>query len=394
VNHDQHPIPDPGIETAEQRALATRESLFPGQTVVHDDTPLWLAWETAQQAWLDAKRRKSGGENTVNAYRTAARQFFDWSNTPPWGVSPALAQDWATHLCDERGLAESSVNQKLAALSSLYDFVQRRYVFRTPTGQQVALWPADRVNPFNTVERFKVSPFGRARFPSEDELQAILGVINTKCLRGKRDFALIFGIATTCRRDDEFRPLRWGDIQERDEGKYTFNYHPKGNKRETRTAVLPAWVYQSIVVYLKAAERWPPEDDEYVFAPLDPQRIRRIYPDREVETNKPISNTTANRVLKKYARRAGVDEDKAHLHGLRHAGARLRWRLQKEQGTADLLEIMSILGHSNVGTTQIYTQQILEDPQDPTGDLAAQALAPRPRRRRKKKEQPHQAKLL
>ncbi len=34
--------------------------------------------------------------------------------------------------------------RKLAALSSFYDFVQRRYTVTTPDGRSLTLWPADR----------------------------------------------------------------------------------------------------------------------------------------------------------------------------------------------------------------------------------------------------------
>lgn len=385
-------------QTAPERSLVTTQQsgLFPGQLVVQDDTPLWLAWETAKDAWLAEKRQgrrgNNSGLNTAKAYEIALSQFFAFTDTPPWSISQAHAQNWINHL-NEEGRAPATVNQKLAALTSFYDFVQRKYVGRHPqTGEEIRLWPADRINPFNAVDRYTVNPFGRAKFPTDDELQAILDSINTDSTTGLRDYALLYTYAVTCRRDSEIRNLKWGDIQERGDGQYTFTYRYKGG--DQRTSVLPAWCFQAIVQYLKAADRWPLEDDEYVFTALDPERILRLNPDLDVDPDAPITNNTANSILKKYARRADVDESKAHLHGLRHAGARLRWKLAKETNTADILEISSILGHSNIAVTQIYTQQILEDPEDPTGDLAAQALARRPRKRDQKPPPPEQGKLL
>ena len=94
---------------------------FDGEMVVVDDSPQWMAWEGARRAWLDSKRRRTGGENTVMAYQTAFKQFFEWAPVPPWQVSSVVAQEWAIHL-EQLGLSEASVALKLAALSSFYNF--------------------------------------------------------------------------------------------------------------------------------------------------------------------------------------------------------------------------------------------------------------------------------
>jgi site-specific recombinase XerD len=374
-----------------------------GEALVVDDSPLWMAWEGARRAWLDSKRRKSGRNNTVRAYEVAFKQFFEWAAVPPWQVSPGLAQEWTGYLAREgkevedpetgeirrEGLSDASLNQKLAALSSFYDFVQRRYSFRTPDGRDVALWPADRRNPFDAVERPQVSAYDRATFPSTDEIQAILDAINTDCLTGKRDFALLYTIMVTCRRSSEVLHMKWGDLRELEDGDYAFSYRYKGGA--IKQAVLNKMCYQAICDYLGADGR-PPEEmtaEDYIFIPMDPERVTRL-PGREgdeVEANRPISNSMANRILKKYARRAEVDLDKAHIHGLRHAGARLRVRQMKKSGRGvDYAEIMELLGHSNLAVTMIYTKSVLEDPEDPGGDAAARALMPKGKRRRRKKE--------
>jgi hypothetical protein len=64
---------------------------------------------------------------------------------------------------------------------------------------------------------------------------------------------------------------------------------------------------------------------EYVFIPLYPERVRRLpgHAGRPLQPDRPLSVSSANRIVKKYARRAGVDPAKAHLRGLRRAAARL-----------------------------------------------------------------------
>jgi len=372
-----------------------------GEMVVVDDSPLWVAWEAAIQAWLDAKQRKSGSENTSRTYQTALRQFEEWvrerlgrPDLLIWPiVSSAMAQEWAAYLAD--ALADSTVNLKLSALSSFYDFVRQRYIIPTPDGQGKSLWPANQANPFDAVERAKITQFGRAVFPDVEEMEAILRQINTRCLTGKRDFALIYTYLVTCRRFSELINLRWGDIRKLSDGKYAFRYRYKGG--EIKEAVLEPECYQAICVYLRMDGRPPEEMEEgdFIFIPMHPERIRRLDPDQEVDPNQPISNSMANRILKKYARRAGVSEDKAHIHALRHAGARRRAEYQKKtRGRVDYGEIQDVLGHGSLDMTMLYSKRVLEDPEDPDGAAMAREWLPKGAQRRRKEPPGEQMELL
>jgi site-specific recombinase XerD len=315
---------------------------------------------------------------------------------PPWQVSPGLAQEWTRHLT-EQGLAQSTVGLKLAALSSFYTFVQKRYSFRTPDGRDIVLWPADQRNPFDAVERPKVSPYDRAVFPTTEEIGKILGAVNTDCLTGKRDFALLFTVLVTCRRSSEVLGMKWGDLRRTEAGDYAFTYRYKGGA--TKQAVLNRMCHQAICVYLEADGRPAAEmqPGDVIFRPMDADRIKRLpgRQDVEVDPNQAISNSMANRILKKYARRGGVDRAKAHIHGLRHAGARLRVQQMKRSGRgADYAEIMQLLGHSSLAVTQIYSVTVLEDPEDPGGEAAARALLMSKGKRGRKAQQPAEQKQL
>ncbi len=412
------------------------------ELVVRDDDSRALAWTMAREAWLESKRRRSGRNNTVNAYSTALDQFLAWSPVPLWEVSAAVAQAWAVAL--ERGetlryfgpvvansrsgkihhpncraapteayreelldlragqeagytlcglcardlghgraLAPASVNQKLAALSSFYAFVKTRFTFRLPGGQELALWPADRENPFLAVERAQVDTYGRAEYPTYEEVVAMLATCNLESARGMRDYALVYTLVVTCRRSSEILNLTWGDIEPAADGNYKFRYVYKGGKE--KWAPLRREVYQVLVDYLKMVGRWIPDDGDYLFTPLEPKRARRV--GAPVDPNTPITNTHLNAILKKLGRRAGVDAVKCHVHGLRHAGARKRYQEAKKEGNVDLLELSQFLGHSNVSTTQVYTMQVLDDPEDPAGASAAAAFRPPPKKRRGKKNQ-------
>lgn len=369
-----------------------------GEVVVADDSPLWVAWEAAIQAWLEAKRRKSGSQNTVQTYETALRQFEAWARERlgrpemlVWPiVSSAVAQEWAAHL-EREGLAPATVNLKLSALSSFYEFVRRRYIIPTPDGQGKSLWPADRANPFDAVERAEVHAFENATYLTPAEMERVLAAIDTSNLTGKRDFALLYAFMHTCRRFRELINLRWGDLEELPDGDFAFPYRCK--RGGTKKAVLNRKVFLVICEYLKADGRPPEEmqEGDYIFVPMDPHRVQRLpqHRDREVNPNRPISNSMANRILKKRAARAGVNNlEGAHIHGLRHGGAMLRWEEMEAGGNIRFDELMDLLGHESLAMTMGYAKKVLQHPKDPTGEAAAERLLPKGERRRRRKEPP------
>ena len=81
---EQMLILHPSVET---EAL----SIFDG-VVFGEDTQQWMDWIEAYHAWLESKRRRSGGENTVKTYTVAWRQFYRFAQCKPWDVTPKLAQ--------------------------------------------------------------------------------------------------------------------------------------------------------------------------------------------------------------------------------------------------------------------------------------------------------------
>ncbi|SHJ40988.1 Site-specific recombinase XerD [Hathewaya proteolytica DSM 3090] len=64
-----------------------------------------------------------------------------------------------------------------------------------------------------------------------------------------------------------------------------------------------------------------------------------------------ISERTVERMVKKYAKLAGLDYDKLTPHKLRHTAATLMYKY----GNVDVRSIQDILGHESISTTEIYT---------------------------------------
>lgn len=380
--------------------------------LVHDE-PVWMAWDMAKRKFLEAKFNHSGSAATRRAYARDLKLFEDWLHgigINYWEMTPGYAVEWVNWMSTEgkagrdgqsgQPLARATVNRRIAAVAGFYDYVILKEITRLPDGRYISLWDACHPqqpglrNPFSVVDRYQVEPFSRSRFPATDELKSILDEINTDCLQGKRDFALIYTYATTCRRFSEIVNLRWGDIELLDSGDAVFAYRYKGGK--PRKAIIKRMAWAAILAYLRADGRDPAQmqPGDYVFIPLYPDRgggLGNI--DTDASTNRPISHSTAASILKKYGRRAGVDREKCHLHALRHAGARLRLEQMRERGSIDLGEICDLLGHSSLAVTQIYLENAHTDPQDPGGDAAAAALMPKRKRGRPKKQPPEQLEL-
>lgn len=77
----------------------------------------------------------------------------------------------------------------------------------------------------------------------------------------------------------------------------------------------------------------------------------------------PVSRQTPHTLMKKYAEKAGVDKEKAHVHNLRHLfGLRLA-----AQGVP-IQDIAKYMGHTSIEVTKIY----LEKPQSHYADLINQ----------------------
>lgn len=64
-----------------------------------------------------------------------------------------------------------------------------------------------------------------------------------------------------------------------------------------------------------------------------------------------ISNKTVQYIVKNYLEKAGLGDLGLSTHKLRHTAATLMY----QQGNVDVRVLKEVLGHANLGTTQIYT---------------------------------------
>ena len=333
----------------------------------------WLQWVRTHKGISKAYMARN---NTRDAYRSGVGLFLrGHSDLLRVGFRPP--RPWAATSVDARafkdaltvaGKAPATINQRLAGCKSFYNFVINNYRIprvsyldsllaagllwvddEDPT--RLALFNPSHNNPFNSgrIERLHVKAYGRASFPGRSEMDALLSQIELTTLNGLRDYALFYLMLTSTRRISEVRLMKWGDIEEQDDGQKVWNYIGKG--REPGRAIIGPSAWLALKTYLEAGGRWgqlrPPH---YIFVGHEgnAQGEYRYNP------TSPISYSAVASSLKKYGELAGVDPGKTHCHALRHRGLHNRLEEQEKTGAPDLLALRDIAGHKSAGTTEIY----------------------------------------
>ncbi len=219
--------------------------------------------------------------------------------------------------------------------------------------------------PARAVRRPKRNPYRKAHYLDAGDLSAILAVIPKHTVQGLRDLALFLGYILTGRRNSEWRCLRWGDLDRRGA---TVHHVWSGKGKEDERHELPPPVWDAIQNYLKAAGRFESmSDDHYVFVPLNDRAAHLPnVPRRKWHRNRPLSHVHVNRLLKKYARRAGIDPTHVTVHSLRHSFAMLLDSLG-----VDVKTISKRLSHSNLNVTSIYLDHLKGVPDETWREAAA-----------------------
>lgn len=300
------------------------------------DQKIECEWTQVHDRWL-----AQFAPATQRAYAAA---YNDWRRNvqrPPWLATSADVVTWIEEMRG-RGLAAASINQRLGAVSSLYSFVIRdddgaASIFVDARGNA-------RQNPFlsNNVRRMKRRGGKKARPLSREQLKAMRDAINPDTRTGARDMALFECYLRTGRRLAEIARLRWCDI---DVEHGTFEWTGKGGKRATQA--FPIEAYNAVVTYLQIDDRWPVDDcSMYVFQPLATHGVANL---TSGEGQGHVSPGQIGRVIKKLAKRAGLDPRVVHVHLIRHSFAHYLY-----DQTKDLRLVQVTLGHSDPRTTQIY----------------------------------------
>lgn len=265
--------------------------------------------------YLEVERGLS--DNTVAAYRRDIRKLEAFARTKRKKLERIGPSEIRSFLRDlhRRGLSHRSIARILSAVRGLYRF-------STAEGTIA-------VDPTEQIDSARI-PQNLPRYLSFEAVESLLAAPDTSTDEGLRDRAMLETLYATGVRVSELVGLRLEDVHF--EAGYLMC---RGKGRKER-----------IVPLGRSAVRWL---REYV-SKSRPELLRR--PSPWLFVSRRGGHLTRQRfwqIIKVCGRRAGI-ERKLSPHVVRHSFA----THLLERG-ADLRSIQLMLGHANIGTTQIYT---------------------------------------
>ncbi len=284
---------------------------------------------------------KNRSSKTVQNYTFYLFRFLEWHGEDKGAKSidgEAVRQYrlWLNRLVDVHGepLKKNTQNYHLIALRSFLKYLAKRDITSLAAEKIELMKMPDRQVTFlegTDLSRLLEAPVEELK-NTKDQKNA-----STNRLIGLRDKCILEMLFSTGLRVSELAKLKIEDVNvEKDE----FTIQGKGKK--TRIVFLSEQAKYWLKEYTKARKDMNP----HLFVSHDKNKKAR---DKKAETLESISPRTIQRIVQKYAKIAGITKP-VTPHTLRHSFA-----TDLLQNGADIRSVQSMLGHSSITTTQIYT---------------------------------------
>lgn len=258
---------------------------------------------------------------TVENYDRYLRRFFEVAKIKEIGdISLQTIREFRRYLT-----TQAQGGEGVAAATQNYHFIAIRQFLKYLAKRDVEAMAAEKIDLAKLPERDI-----DVLYP--EELDALLAAPKTDSLAGLRDRALLQTLFSTGLRISEAVSLDRDDIRE------TSNEIPvrgKGNKVR--------------VVFLSEDAHGAIREYEEKRTDVDPALFIRHKKTSVQEDDLRLTVRTIQRLMKKYAARAGITKD-ISPHTLRHSYA-----TDLLTNGADVREVQQLLGHASITTTQVYT---------------------------------------
>jgi len=261
--------------------------------------------------YLEIERGRS--VHTREAYQQFLGRFFDIGKIRGVGdITEPKIKEFRLYLA-RQDLKKSTQSQYVIAIRSFLKYLARQGL--------------ESVSP-DRIDVPKV-PGRQIEIIDHAELVRLLGAPDTKTVTGLRDRALLELFFSTGMRLSEVCALdRFMDMKK---GELTV----RGKGGKVRIVFLSETAKQAIARYM---ERRTDANEALFVSVVRGKVIGRVTP-RSVE-----------RMIKRHGTKAGIMGKKLTPHTLRHCFA-----TDLLENGADLRSVQEMLGHANIGTTQIYT---------------------------------------
>ena len=272
-------------------------------------------------AYLELERGLS--RNTLEAYRSDLQQygqFLDARGVDPLDVTPgdlaAFATELATGRDGRRPVAPRTVSRKIACLRSFYRHLRREQILdRDPTSELRAPRAPERL----------------PKVLSRDEINRLLAQPRGSSSSALRDRAMLETMYACGLRASEAIRL---EVSAVDLQAGILRTHGKGSKE--RIVPIGSKAIEALQAYLVLARPHlvGQREETRLFVNL---------------RGGGLSRQGLYKIVQRHARRAGL-EHRMSPHTLRHTFA-----THLLAGGCDLRSLQEMLGHADIGTTQIYT---------------------------------------
>ena len=267
---------------------------------------------------------------TRRAYSNDLRDFFERMGIRnPWEVSShhvTAYRNLIMKFVEENNelLNGSTVARRLSAIRSFYDYARALGA--------VEKNPADA----KLVKSPKVSDEGVTKGLTCGEVRRLLEKPKRDTVRGKRDHAILMLLAHCGMRRAEVAGLKARHFAE-ERGHRIIRFRGKGQK--LRKLPIKPETHQAIEEYKEASGRDFRDADIPIFTPTTNNRMKNL--------EKPLSTTSIWKMVKKYARQAGIDGISPHsfrVFAITNALA----------NGATYQQVMMMSGHSDPKTVARY----------------------------------------
>jgi site-specific recombinase XerD len=255
-------------------------------------------------------------------------------------VTRAHVIAWRKSL-EARELGGATIRRKLAALSSLFEYLCEKN--------------AVTHNPVKGVKRPKVESYeGKTPALGDHQARELLNAPNPETLKGKRDRAMLSTLLYHGLRREELCTLKVRDITQR-RGVLHLRVHGKGGK--TRYLPLHPGTAELVTEYAEALGHGGDPA-----APL----FRPVRNNRSGTLDEAMTADGVYWMVRHYARQVGIgDIEGLAVHSLRATAA-----TNALDHEADIAKVQEWLGHANIATTRLYDRRKTRPEDSPTFKVA------------------------
>src|SRR3989338_7147638 len=303
-------------------------------------------------SYMPSKAPKSAPAITSSALDQAIGRYLQFLRAEE-NKSPLTVETYSQSLLllpqlmgisDPREVNKGSVRVYKSALHSYRTRQGREFMIRTKNHhltilraflryliqeEEMDVFPPDRVTRFQETER-------KVKVLFAEDLERLLAAPDTNTREGKRDKAILETFFSTGLRLAELRSLNVKDINEK-----TREISIRGKRGKIRVVFLSDRAIESLKEYLGSrVDHLTP-----LFIRALEKASNIMPPGEEFR----LSRVSIWNIVKKYALKAGIVSNPSP-HTLRHSFATDLLR-----NGADLRSVQEMLGHKDLGTTQIYT---------------------------------------